>query len=477
MPYPELLLRPMREELTRLGVEELRTADDVDETLAGAGHHAGGGELGLRLRGAQRPPRGGAGARATTPGRTAPPPSSPGQDVEATAQAREPLPRLPALLALHRADEGRGARLHDGAPPDRGPRRGRDRGRPHRRLRPLLRHARLTRRSGSRRPGRACLSPRPALYCDDRRVRARLPRPAAPPTAPASAEPEPRMATQTRVRTQSPRPRSGPSSSTRSRSSSSTRSTTAAPRTPCAYKRGRGVGAALARGGGARASAGWPPGWRRWGWGAATASPCSRRTGPSGPSATSRRSASAPWTCPSTPPCPPTRWPTSSTTAGRRRSSSPPPSSWRRSLEIRAASPRARSTSSASTTAAAREGVLALRRAPASGAARRSRRAGRARFRERAPPGAARRPRHPHLHLRHHRQPEGRHAHPPQPGLQRGGRGAAPRLPARAGRRRPLLPAALARLRAAGGLLLLELRGLRSPTPSRWTAWRRTSWR
>ena len=33
MPYPELLIRPMREDLTRLGVEELKTADAVDETV------------------------------------------------------------------------------------------------------------------------------------------------------------------------------------------------------------------------------------------------------------------------------------------------------------------------------------------------------------------------------------------------------------------------------------------------------------
>jgi putative YphP/YqiW family bacilliredoxin len=34
MPYPEMLLRPMREELTRLGVQELRTPDEVREALA-----------------------------------------------------------------------------------------------------------------------------------------------------------------------------------------------------------------------------------------------------------------------------------------------------------------------------------------------------------------------------------------------------------------------------------------------------------
>jgi putative YphP/YqiW family bacilliredoxin len=33
MPYPEMLVRPMREELTRLGVEELKSAQEVDETL------------------------------------------------------------------------------------------------------------------------------------------------------------------------------------------------------------------------------------------------------------------------------------------------------------------------------------------------------------------------------------------------------------------------------------------------------------
>ena len=33
MPYPEIMIRPMREDLTRLGVEELRTAESVDETI------------------------------------------------------------------------------------------------------------------------------------------------------------------------------------------------------------------------------------------------------------------------------------------------------------------------------------------------------------------------------------------------------------------------------------------------------------
>ena len=34
MPYSELMIRPMREELTRIGVEELKTPEDVDKTLA-----------------------------------------------------------------------------------------------------------------------------------------------------------------------------------------------------------------------------------------------------------------------------------------------------------------------------------------------------------------------------------------------------------------------------------------------------------
>lgn len=33
MPYPEIMIRPMREDLTRLGVEEMKTAEKVDETI------------------------------------------------------------------------------------------------------------------------------------------------------------------------------------------------------------------------------------------------------------------------------------------------------------------------------------------------------------------------------------------------------------------------------------------------------------
>jgi putative YphP/YqiW family bacilliredoxin len=38
MPYPEIMIRPMREELTRLGFEELKTAAQVDDAV----QHANG---------------------------------------------------------------------------------------------------------------------------------------------------------------------------------------------------------------------------------------------------------------------------------------------------------------------------------------------------------------------------------------------------------------------------------------------------
>jgi putative YphP/YqiW family bacilliredoxin len=33
MPYPEIMIRPMREELTRLGIEEARTPEQVEEAV------------------------------------------------------------------------------------------------------------------------------------------------------------------------------------------------------------------------------------------------------------------------------------------------------------------------------------------------------------------------------------------------------------------------------------------------------------
>jgi putative YphP/YqiW family bacilliredoxin len=37
MPYSELMIRPMREELTRIGVAELRTPEDVERTVNSEG--------------------------------------------------------------------------------------------------------------------------------------------------------------------------------------------------------------------------------------------------------------------------------------------------------------------------------------------------------------------------------------------------------------------------------------------------------
>jgi putative YphP/YqiW family bacilliredoxin len=34
MPYPEIMIKPMREELTRLGVEETRTPEEVDRAIS-----------------------------------------------------------------------------------------------------------------------------------------------------------------------------------------------------------------------------------------------------------------------------------------------------------------------------------------------------------------------------------------------------------------------------------------------------------
>ena len=37
MPYPEILIKPMRDELTQLGVQETRTPEQVDEAVKQAG--------------------------------------------------------------------------------------------------------------------------------------------------------------------------------------------------------------------------------------------------------------------------------------------------------------------------------------------------------------------------------------------------------------------------------------------------------
>ncbi len=92
MPYDPNLVRPMREELTRLGVKELRTADDVDEVLAAAegttmvvvnsvcGCAAGNARPAVAI----------ALGHGTVPDRSVT--VFAGQDLEATARAREYFP-------------------------------------------------------------------------------------------------------------------------------------------------------------------------------------------------------------------------------------------------------------------------------------------------------------------------------------------------------------------------------------------------
>ena len=56
MPYSELMIRPMREELTRIGVGVLRTPEQVDETLTRT-------DLRLRSRQSQTRYRAGSGTQ------------------------------------------------------------------------------------------------------------------------------------------------------------------------------------------------------------------------------------------------------------------------------------------------------------------------------------------------------------------------------------------------------------------------------
>lgn len=95
MPYSELLVRPMREELTSVGVQELRTAEEVDAFMneqsgtamlvvnSVCGCAAGMARPGIRLalQGDRRPDR-----AATV---------FAGQDLEATARARSYFADIP----------------------------------------------------------------------------------------------------------------------------------------------------------------------------------------------------------------------------------------------------------------------------------------------------------------------------------------------------------------------------------------------
>lgn len=108
MPYPDLLVAPMREELVRLGFEELKTGDDVENTLEN------GGEPVLVVvnsvcgcaAGAMRP-----GVALSLKHETVPPRLTTvfaGQDTEATQKAREYFtgypPSSPSIALLKDGD-------------------------------------------------------------------------------------------------------------------------------------------------------------------------------------------------------------------------------------------------------------------------------------------------------------------------------------------------------------------------------------
>ena len=121
MPYPEFFVAPMREDLVRLGLEELRTASDVDAAVTGTsgtlmvfvnsvcGCAAGKARpgLALALRHGVRPDR------LTS--------VFAGFDIDATTRARKSLQGRAALVALNRHPARRRDGLHPGAPPDRKP--------------------------------------------------------------------------------------------------------------------------------------------------------------------------------------------------------------------------------------------------------------------------------------------------------------------------------------------------------------------
>lgn len=90
MPFPEMMVRPMREELTRIGLEELRDPAAVDEFLSNASEGtaliAVNSTCGCAA-GSMRPALAMALRRGPRPDRLAT--VFAGQDAEATARARE----------------------------------------------------------------------------------------------------------------------------------------------------------------------------------------------------------------------------------------------------------------------------------------------------------------------------------------------------------------------------------------------------
>lgn len=107
MPYPEMLVRPMREELTRMGVEELREASEVDRVLDDAGTTmvVVNSVCGCAARNA-RPAVGLALQHETQPDRVVT--VFAGQDLDATAKARAHFhgypPSSPSIALLKDGD-------------------------------------------------------------------------------------------------------------------------------------------------------------------------------------------------------------------------------------------------------------------------------------------------------------------------------------------------------------------------------------
>lgn len=108
MPYDPVLVQPMRDELTAVGIEELLTTEDVDRFMAGqsgsamivinsvCGCAAGSARPGIKL----------ALRHEVTPDRVAT--VFAGQDLDATAKARSYLPHIPPSspsIALFRDGE------------------------------------------------------------------------------------------------------------------------------------------------------------------------------------------------------------------------------------------------------------------------------------------------------------------------------------------------------------------------------------
>lgn len=107
MPYSEILVRPMRQELTALGVNELRNADDVERSFAESGTNlvVVNSVCGCAARNA-RPAVALALGHEVRPDRATS--VFAGQDLEATAQARRHFhgypPSSPAIALMKDGD-------------------------------------------------------------------------------------------------------------------------------------------------------------------------------------------------------------------------------------------------------------------------------------------------------------------------------------------------------------------------------------